>query len=239
MKKFKNKFLFTAIFCGCLLYSTVSQAFLLSFLKGLPPVPVFDPGSLSTQIPNNLNATLNQVATVESKLKKIKLSGLKSMLSEYLDKLDKSEVKIPGTKELEESSVADIYDEVSIRDAYKKLFFTYPSDDVHVQNRYKEKGVEFFNDTVIEAFTAVRELEKEVIAYDDKILEWQKEYTEAEDYNLGLYNNFKTSQALDELMIIVQELIAIKTQLQAASAVRGTVEPLYFGEPATGSGSGK
>ena len=40
-------------------------------------------------------------------------------------------------------------------------------------------------------------------------------------------------------MIIVQELIAIKTQLQAASAVRGTVEPLYFEEPAAGNSSGK
>lgn len=237
MKNFKNKFLFTAIFCGCLFYSTVSQAFLLSFLKGLPPVPVFDPGSLATQIPNNLNATLNQVATLNSKIVKQYLSKVKSVLEKYLDKLDKSEVKIPGTKSLEESSVADIYDEVSIREAYKKLFFTYPSDDIHVQNRYKEKGIEFFNDTVIEAFTSVRELEKEIIAYDDKILEWQKEYTEAKDYNVGLYNNFKTSQALDELMIIVQELIAIKTQLQAASAVRGTVEPLYFDEPTAGAGS--
>lgn len=236
MKKIRNKFLFTAVFCGCLLYSTMSQAFLLSFLKGVPPVPVFDPGSLATQLPNNVTATLNQVATLNSKLKKIKLSNLKSQLSKYLDKLDKSEVKIPGTKELTESSVADIYDEVSIREAYKKLFFTYPSDDIHIQNCYKKEGVEFFNDTVIEAFTAVRELEKEVIAYDDKIIEWQKEYTEADDYNIGLYNNFKTSQALDELMIIVQELIAIKTQLQAASAVQGVVEPLYF-DTAAGGGA--
>ncbi len=190
---------------------------------------LFDPGSMVTQVPNTIKSYANKVTTFANKVVKGILQAYKSIQDFFKNLFSKKSTKVPGTKEIKKSKVADIEDEASVREAFPKLFFQYPSLDPVVQRQYREKGQEFYEDTVIEAFTAVRELEKQLGALDVKIAETKTQYTKADDLNGGLNNNYMINVATDQVLTIIQELVAIKSQLTAARAVESEVDPLYTG----------
>lgn len=218
------KLLFVSLMVSLVLFTNRAEA-----------VAFFDPGSMATQVVNGVNATLNKVSTFANKVVKGTLNKLKALADKFTSRFSKKEeTKVPGTKEIKESKIADIYNENSIKPAFKKLFFEYPSDQERIQRLYDDKQREFYDDTIIEAFTAVRELEKNLVKLDKKIADASTTYTEAEDYNGGLYNNYKIEVETDQLLMIIQELVAIKAQLASASAMRDKVKPLYHGEASKG-----
>ncbi len=193
-------------------------------------VAFIDPGSLTTQVPNTVASVANKVTTYANKAIKMTLQAYKSIEDFFKNLFSRKKTKIPGTKKIKKSKVADITDEESIRNAFPKLFFRYPSNEPDDQLGYKHEGQEFFEDTMIEAFTAVRELEKKLTEIDTQIVEAEEKYTQADDLNGGLYNKYMISATTDQILIIIQELVAIKSQMTAAYAVHGEVEPLYIEE---------
>lgn len=224
MSGFNLKLLFVCLVVSLVFFSNRAEA-----------VGFFNPGSMATQVVNGVNATLNKVSTIANKVVKGTLNKLKALVDKFTSRFNKKEeTKIPGTKEIKESKIADIYDENSIRPAFQKLFFEYPSDQERIQLLYDDKRREFYDDTIIEAFTAVRELEKNLVKIDKKIAAAGTTYTKADDYNGGLYNNYMIEVETDELMMIIQELVAIKAQMAAASAMRDKVKPLYHGKASVG-----
>ena len=191
-------------------------------------IALFDPGSLATQVPNTVAAVTNKVTTYANKVIKITLQVYKSIEDFFKNLFSRKNTKIPGTKTIKESKIVDITDEAAVRDIFPTLFFRYPSNEPDDQLAYKHEGQEFFEDTIIEAFTAVRELEKKVTEIDMQIVTAEQNYTQAEDLNGGLYNKYMISATTDQVLIVIQELVAIKAQLTAAYAVHGEVEPLYI-----------
>lgn len=229
MVRIKSKFLLIFFLFSFMSVSSNAEAFL-----GLLPGSVLDPGALATQLVDNVNAGINKVGTyLNSHVKRV-LNLIKSAVDKFDNLFSKKDGKIPGTKQILRSKIADIYDEVSIRKAFKKLFFTYPSDQPRVMNNYRRKGREFYDDTLIESFTAVRELEKQLSKLDQKIIDSSKENSQATDYNGGLNNLYQLNITTDEILIVIQELVAIKAQMMAAEAVLDRVEPLYYGAPTVG-----
>lgn len=229
MIKFKSKILLALFLLSFCLISSRANAFF-----GLLPSCVNDPGAMATQIINNVNAEINKIGSTVMKGVKKALNNIKSLVDKFENMLSKKDNKVPGTKEIEKSSLVDIYDENSIRPAFHKLFFEFPSDQPRIQQAYSAKGREFYDDTLIEAFTAVRELEKSSMKLNQKIIDYKKEAQKADDRNTGIYNLYRINQATDELMMITQELVAIKVQMAAARAVLNRVEPLYNGTPTKG-----
>lgn len=189
---------------------------------------LFDPGSLATQVPNTVGSVANKAATYANKVIRTTLQTYKSLQDFFKNLFGRKETKIPGTKEIKESKIVDVNNEEAIREVFPSLFFRYPSNDPDEQLAYKHEGQEFFEDTMIEAFTAVRELEKKLITIDAQIVTAEKEYTQAEDLNGGLYNKYMISATTDQVLMVIQELVAIKSQMTAAYAVHGEVDPLYI-----------
>ena len=189
---------------------------------------LFDPGSLATQVPNTVASVANKVTTYANKAIKATLQVYKSIEDFFKKLFSRKNSKIPGTKVIKESKIVDVNNEEDIRKVFPTLFFRYPSNDPDEQLAYKREGQEFFEDTMIEAFTAVRELEKKLIQIDTQIVTAETEYTKADDMNGGLYNRYMISATTDQLLMVVQELVAIKSQMTAAYAVNGEVEPLYL-----------
>ena len=167
MSGFNLKLLFICLVVSLVFFSSRAEA-----------IGFFDPGSMATQVVNGVNATLNKVSTIANKVVKGTLNKLKALVDKFTSRFNKKEeTKIPGTKEIKESKIADIYDENSIRPAFQKLFFEYPSDQERIQLQYDDKRREFYDDTIIEAFTAVRELEKNLVAIDKRIATAGTTYT--------------------------------------------------------------
>ncbi len=214
-KKIKLFILVMIIFSVLTLFSK-AQAF-----------PLFDPGSLASQVGNTVTATANKVTTFNNKVVKGILQTYKSIEDFFANLFTRKETKVPGTKEIKESKVADMSSEESIRETFPELFFRYPSFDPNIQLAYKHEGKEFFEDTMIEAFTAVREMEKQLIKLDEEIAKTEEDYSDAEDLNGGLNNIYMISAQTDKVMTIIQELVAIKSQMTAAYAVYGEVDPIY------------
>lgn len=188
----------------------------------------FDPGSLTTQVPNTVASVANKATTYANKAIKATLQAYKSVEDFFKNLFSRKETKIPGTKKIKESKVVDVSNEEALRNVFPTLFFRYPSNDPDEQLAYQREGQEFFEDTMIEAFTAVREMEKKLTTIDQQIVTAEQEYTQASDLNGGLYNKYMIAATTDQVLAVIQELVAIKAQMTAAYAVHGEVEPLYM-----------
>lgn len=195
---------------------------------------LFDPGSMVSQVPNTIQSFASKVTTYANKVIKTTLQIYKSIEDFFKNLFSRKNSGVPGTKKIKKSTVANIEDENSIREVFPKLFFQYPSNDPTQKHKYEAEGQEFYEDTFIEAFTAVRELEKQLGEMDIKIAEAKTQYTQADSLNKGLNNNIMINMTMDQVLTIVQELVAIKAQLVAAKAVQGEVKPLYMGDDEAG-----
>ena len=66
---------------------------------------------------------------------------------------------IAGAKVLEEPSV-DPLNESEVKQYVYKLFLTYPSHEIPVQAKYRKMAQDFYDDSVLEAYSAAREIER-------------------------------------------------------------------------------
>ena len=241
-KKNKKQILSAAVISIMLLTATPSQAFFGLFGFG---VPVLEPTSTASQLAKVLSTTMTKASAAADRVKQeianIRTSKLFSFFSKFGLRLDHKPVA--GAKILEIPSVADPYLEAgpnSVKEAVYKLFLKYPSHDIPTQVKYRKMSRDFYDDTVLEAYSAAREVEKylstDVAAKFAKLQANLHEgggegATEPEALNETLYNNYLAYQTIETITRVLQEVTAIKSQLRAAKAINDDVEPLEHPDP--------
>lgn len=225
MKDIHSKILFLSLVMGLSLISTKVEAFAF-----------FDPGSGATQALNTVNETAGKVETFVNDTVKGNLNNIKSSVDKFTSNFmkKKKESKLPGTKEIVESKIAKNDDEVSVKTAITTIAFRYTSPMEIEQRKYREKRQELYEDIIIEAATAVDNVEKDLNTVDQQIATTISESSNAEDYNTALYNSYKMDLATDQVLTRVQELQAIKAQVISARAIADEVDPLYYGAVSSG-----
>lgn len=218
-----------------LLVSTSSSSLAFINLFPAPGMPVIDPGLISGAASQVISSTANEVTNIkaffEDQINKLKKSIMKVMSSIFKGKAKKD--SITAVKTIANSSIANEKSEASVQKAIYTLFFIYPSNDVMEMREYEDKAKSFYDDTVIEAYAAVRELEKQISSIEQQIeitetslVDGGDGACEATDENCAWSNNYKANQSLESLTFLVQELTAIRAQLKSAKAIRDTVKPL-------------
>lgn len=236
MRKLNFKKTFASFLLGLVLIVSTSSASLafINLFPG-PGMPVIDPGLISGAGAQVVSSTANEVTNIkaffEDQINKLKKSITSIMSSVFKGKTDKA--SITATKTIANSSIANEKSEASVQKAVKTLFLVYPTEDVMERREYEAKAKAFYNDTIIEAYTAVRELEKQIANIElqvemtsNSLVDGGDGACEATDENCAWSNNYKANQSLDSLTFLVQELTAIRAQLKAAKAIRDIVKPL-------------
>ncbi len=237
---YKTLFLLVVSLCLNFSLSGSSVAFFL------PPGPVSPTVDGPTDIQFSLKGVGSAATNIQAQAstymqEQTKL--IKAAKKSYLDKFTgfmgglfkkKEKKAIAGTKEIKETQIADIHDPESVYKAMYKLFLAYPSKKQDLMSCYRGKSVEFYQDTVIEVYTSVRQLEtqlKELEAEINKLPETLvagkgEEGAESNEDDIGVWKNYFTAyETMDELLQITEELIAMKAQYEAAKAVSQTIEP--------------
>ena len=241
MKKLQNtsrtNILFAAVFSASLLLSSSADAFFGLLFGG----PVFEPTSTASELAKNISTAVTQVRSAINRAKQ-EIGNARSALSLNFNsafglRLDNK--PIAGAKVLEEPSV-DPLNESEVKQYVYKLFLTYPSHEIPVQAKYRKMAQDFYDDSVLEAYSAAREIERylsnDVAA---KFAELQSRLHESggdgasspEALNEALYNNYLAFQTIDTIARVLQETTAIKSQLRAARAISDVVEPLEYPAP--------
>lgn len=102
------------------------------------------------------------------------VSKIKQLFSKYFAKLGAGAFSslrqsaaarkkvVSYSRTIEESTVADIHDEASVKDAFENMFLEYPSAKDDVKVLYKDKGEQFKIDTTLELFISAKEMAKEL-----------------------------------------------------------------------------
>ena len=156
----------------------------------------------------------------------------------------------PALKEIVPSKTIDITNEEEVSEKFQELFLKYPMDLINslpVENReyakkvYRNKRIEFANDCTLELDVAVRDLEeKRLPAIEKEIKELSKCFVQGKegtsatcqsaspsDEELGnVVNEYKLHKIKDNYARMMQELIALKIQSQAAMALQKNLEPV-------------
>ncbi len=241
MKKFQNtsrtNILFAAVFSASLLFSNRADAFFGLFFGG----PVFEPTSTASELAKNVSTAVTKVRSAVNRGKQ-EIGNLRSALSLNFNsmfglRLDNK--PIAGAKVLEEPSV-DPLNESEVKQYVYKLFLTYPSHEIPVQVKYRKMAQDFYDDSVLEAYSAAREVERYLFGdVAAKFAELQSRLHEGggdgasspEALNEVLYNNYLAFQTIDTITRVLQETTAIKSQLRAARAISDVVEPLEYPAP--------
>lgn len=236
-KKSRTNILFTAVFCAALLFSGRANAFFGLFFGGA----VFEPTSTAAELTKNISTKITEARAEFYKLKqqianKLTALGL-NFNSNFGLRLEHK--PLAGAKILEEPSV-DPLNESEVKQYVYKLFLTYPNGDIPTQVKYRKMAQDFYDDSVLEAYSAAREVERylsnDVAA---KFAELQSRLHESggdgasspEALNEVLYNNYLAYQTIDTIARVLQETTAIKSQLEAAHAISDVVEPLEYPAP--------
>lgn len=80
----------------------------------------------------------------------------------FTQKKDKKKRVISHARTIEDSTVADVTDEVSVRSAFIKLFLQYPSQKTQTKQAYEILGRQLKMDTTLEMYITAVEMEKEL-----------------------------------------------------------------------------
>ena len=240
------------IFVGCAaLLPLGADAFLI------PPTPVsptFDAAGdvaltaegVSAQITTITDAIQQKQAEV---MKAIKFNGIKFpfKIDSSLFHKEKGAPVIASARTISQSEIMDITDENSIAEGMDKLFYVYPQDvlDMYpqypeaVKKAYRQKGIEFGNDSMIEMYITVRDLETRMAALKEELDTLSKCYVEGKeadsdicdsaspnDEELGVWvNYYKINTIYDSMLKITEELMAIKAQYEVAQAILAGITP--------------
>ena len=225
-----------------------SHAFLL------PPGPVSptaDPGTDVTFGLRNVGATAQQYATQMQAYANEATQKAKSLKKKYMEQFTgfmgglfkkKEKAAIPGSKTIQESKIADIYDPESVKNALYTLFMAYPVDcDKDADNfaacvAYKTKAEEFYQDTVIEIYTSVRLLEQTLSELTAEVENLSTTFSGAggggaesgEDENGVWKNAFNAYQTMNSILKVTQELSAMRAQYEAALFLREQIVPAPY-----------
>ena len=220
----------------------------------LPPGPVTPTVDAPTDVTfslENVGATAQMYAAQAQTYANNMTKAAKSAKKKYMDKFTgfmgglfkkKEKQAIPGSKTIQESKIADIYDAESVKKALYTLFLAYPvdcekdADSFAACVAYKEKAEEFYQDTVIEIYTSVRLLEQEMPNLAVQVESLSATFSggggdgaeSGDDENGARKNAFNAYETMDSILKITQEVTAMKAQYEAALMLREQVKPAPY-----------
>lgn len=243
MSKLSRIAVFLTVFVLAFTLSTESQAFFLfKILKA--PAPVIPMPDFADEAAQILDATLETAATAQKTITNTKATitninqAKNSVFNFNFTSLVDGKVN-PGQLEIEACKVkdisVDIYDRASIETAVQKLFFQYPSADITEKQVYEEQARNFYEDSLVEIYTASRQLQQDVIERVDPTLEEAEKCLKdggcgipaANGNSESAYNTAKALESIDNLLESVQKAVALKAQLRAAKSILET-EPAKY-----------
>lgn len=246
MRKIGNKLSFLFLVVSMLAGVCVKDAgaFLLPPGPGTPTVdPLADVNmtiDYGVQVVNNTTSGITKLKQEQTKLVKAakeKLAGeVEGLMPSKKDK-NKKEKAVPGSKKIAECKIADIEKPSSVKKAFYKLFLAYPSDKSDEMTAYRDKASEFYQDTIVEAYVASRELEKELDELEKNFAKLTPMLVTGEggngaesgDDNNGTWKNAYTAyDTMNQLLKITEELAAMRAQLEAAKAVKHHIVPAAY-----------
>ena len=232
-----------------------SEAYAFMMPPVLPTSPSLDFGGdamlTAEGIAKKSLAVVDEAQRVQGEV----ISSLKSVDLKFPFKLDTSlfakkgdGMWISSARKIEKSKIADITDEDSIVEAFYELFLTYPTDIIAefphnpeaVKQAYRNKSVEFGNDTMVEMYITVRELEEKMQTLKEEYESLRTCYVEGNadssdicesaspnDDELGVWSNYyKLNAIYDSILKITEELMVLKAQYEVAQAVQAGIEPM-------------
>ena len=82
--------------------------------------------------------------------------------NKWKQKKDNRRKMIKYARTIKDSSIADLRDEASVKDAFVKLFMQYPSKKTRTKEAYKTMGEQLKMDTTLEMYLTAVEMEKEL-----------------------------------------------------------------------------
>ena len=243
---------------GCFVYSSDVQAFFLMRLIKSPriqiPMPDFlneavslgnSVGALAETAMKTKNTTENSINNIRSALNSVFNFDLTAKIDGAVN---------PGQLEIISCKVGDInidletedengdidYDAVqnSISDAMQILFFQYPDNTTENINAYKAKKKAFYNDTIVEIYTASRQLQLDM---EDRVKPTLEEAYKAvreggngvpapDGNSESIYAEAKMMEALDNLLEVMEKAVALKVQLRAVQAINQIEPRSYYSE---------
>ena len=209
------------------------------------------PGDPTLDAPTDVGFTLKNVgayastaASTANNVMQEQVKYTKALKKKYTDKYsgvsigggkDKKKKAVPATKTIKKSKVADIYKPTSVKKAFYKLFLAYPDTNEDVNAAYRAKATDFYNDTVIEIYTSVRELEKEMAELTASVNNLTNDLVagdggngaEGGDDNNGTWKNaYIAYDTMNKLLMVTEELVAMRAQYEAALALKDYIAPV-------------
>lgn len=247
------KTVLSVLFCGSL---PLSASLAAGFVPPLPPEPTADfwsdamayveyGGAWATAASSEASRIQSEVMNAAKGVSDLKDFDLKGML--FNKEKDKSNVATART--IKKSKIADITNEDSVAEAFRTLFLTYPDEAMFkkfpgaeevVKQAYREKAVEFSNDTMIEMYIAVRQIDERMKQLKAEFDALSSCYVKgsggsssscqgasATDEEIGIWSNYyKLNTIYDSMLKLTQELTALKAQYEVAQAIRSGIEPV-------------
>lgn len=226
----------------------------------LPPTPVSpttDPATDVSFYLKGVGSSATNVSAQASSYMQEQTKMVKAAKKKYTDKFSgfmggmfkkKEKKAIPGSKTINKSKIADIYDPESVKKAMYKLFLAYPTTKKDKMACYGAKRVEFYEDTVIEVYTSVRQLEIQLKEIEAEINGLTQTLVagqggsgaESNEDDNGVWKNYYTAfETMDELLQITEEVMAMKAQYEAAKAANNTIEPAAKNDKSSSLTDGK
>lgn len=241
-----KKFCALAILIAVLMHVMPVSAFLIPPPPG-PVSPTVDPGTDPMMILNSVTKQFQTVQAQASAYMQQLNQQAKAMFSNYVGKYKgfaggifkkKQKQDMPGSKKIQESKIANIQDPASVQEAMYTLFFEYPADCDAVSSsssgktprqmcdEYQIKASEFHQDTLIELYTAVRELEKQLPTLKQSVSDLENDLQsgnngaeDPNDENGAWKNAYNAYETMNSILKIIEEVSAMRAQYIAAQAI--------------------
>ena len=206
-------------------------------------------GEGTTATTTSIKTELERLQTEANQTLKGTLEELKNLdLTQTLFNKEEGQPNLASARTIEQSEIADITNEDSIVEAFRKLFLVYPEDILAkypenqraVKRAYEDKAIEFGNDAMIEMYITVRDLEARMEAlkmeYDALSICYVQGGTadtsscsgaSSSEDELGVWSNYyKLNVIYDSMLKVTEELMALRAQYEVAQAVLSGIEPV-------------
>ena len=248
MKKMRRFLLIISVFYA-------SQAF--AFIP--PPGPISPVIDFVNDVVETGKALMKKARTVADEIQYYRdeaLNAIKSAqnfinldLSESPLQKEEGSPVLAAAKEIVESKLGDLKNEQDVSNMFQQLFLTYPIDVIEsfpaqqrefIMKKYHDKSVEFSNDSMMELYLTIRDLEenrlpamkKELDDLSDCFVSGKSGSSSLcssasdSDEELGnMVNKYKLYELQDSYARMYEELVALKVQYNAAAALQEGVTP--------------
>lgn len=211
--------------------SSHSQAlFIDKLLKGPIVIPAPDFVTTGTVIVKSAGQLLSNATAIKNDIQNQVNNMMRALMAmtpyKLLNKV--SDGDNPGMMTITESKRYDIYDIDDMQDAVMDMFFTYPMNaDIPAENKFKANRDKFYQDTLLEIYTASIQLQDYLEKDVKSNIEASKEESDKDvkDKNTAASKQAEAYQRIDNLLMVLQKAVALKVQLRAAKAIARQIPP--------------